>query len=340
MNQSFDIQEMWKNSCLLTRLVAVSLNASESAGTIIKCVMTSGDLKIVDKNLDGLKKDLQTEADRSAQAAIEMKLISAFGNKLQIVGEEELPLSYSQTSQDEHRGFELSESMRKVLLVDKCVQEDLRSLNIEDLTVWVDPLDGTSEFVRAQNDPSLLEQVTVLIGITYKGRPIAGVIHQPYYNLLSDPKVGRSIWGIKGVGVFGINTCKESPPSGPFAVTTASHSNELVDTALKALQEKNLIREFRRVGGAGFKVLCCLEGAAAYVFASGGCKKWDTAAPEAVLTAAGGTLTDISGFPLLYEKNGQMQNSHGVLATASWINHQTFVSVIPQHVKDSLFQRG
>uniref|UniRef100_A0A915N1A9 Uncharacterized protein n=1 Tax=Meloidogyne javanica TaxID=6303 RepID=A0A915N1A9_MELJA len=185
MNQSFDIQEMWKNSCLLTRLVAVSLNASESAGTIIKCVMTS------------------------AQAAIEMKLISAFGNKLQIVGEEELPLSYSQTSQDEHRGFELSESMRKVLLVDKCVQEDLRSLTIEDvLTVWVDPLDGTSEFVRAQNDPSLLEQVTVLIGITYKGRPIAGVIHQPYYNLLSDPKVGRSIWGIKGVGVFGINTCK------------------------------------------------------------------------------------------------------------------------------------
>jgi len=38
MNQSFDIQEMWKNSCLLTRLVAVSLNASESAGTIIKVV--------------------------------------------------------------------------------------------------------------------------------------------------------------------------------------------------------------------------------------------------------------------------------------------------------------
>lgn len=31
----------------------------------------------------------------------------------------------------------------------------------------------------------------------------------------------------------------------------------------------------------------CLEGAAAYVFASPGCKKWDTAAPEAVIVAAG-----------------------------------------------------
>jgi len=48
----------------------------------------------------------------------------------------ELPLSYSQTSQDEHRGFELSESMRKVLLVDKCVQKDLRSLNIEDVVYF------------------------------------------------------------------------------------------------------------------------------------------------------------------------------------------------------------
>uniref|UniRef100_A0A1I8BNZ6 3'(2'),5'-bisphosphate nucleotidase 1 n=1 Tax=Meloidogyne hapla TaxID=6305 RepID=A0A1I8BNZ6_MELHA len=304
MSQAFNLQEMWKNSCFLTRLVATSLNAAESAGMIIKvttvyqlfntifqCVMTSGDLKIINKDLEGLKKDLQTEADRSAQAEIEKKLISAFGNKLQIVGEEELPLSYSQViSHDAHNEFNLSGKMSDVLLADKNVPEDLRFLTVEDLIVWVDPLDGTSEFVRAQNDPTLLDQVTVLIGITYRGRPIAGVIHQPYYNLLSDSNVsnitGRSIWGIKGVGVFGIDICKVSPPTGPFAVTTASHSSELVDTALKALQEENLICSFRRVGGAGFKVLCCLDGAAAYVFASGGCKKWDTAAPEAVLTAA------------------------------------------------------
>lgn len=28
----------------------------------------------------------------------------------------------------------------------------------------------------------LLDNVTVLIGIAYKGRPIAGVINQPFYN--------------------------------------------------------------------------------------------------------------------------------------------------------------
>ena len=44
------------------------------------------------------------------------------------------------------------------------------------------------------------------------------------------------------------------------------------------------------------QVLLLLEGKAhAYVFASPGCKKWDTCAPEAVLHAVGGKLTDIHG---------------------------------------------
>lgn len=59
---------------------------------------------------------------------------------------------------------------------------------------------------------------------------------------------------------------------------------------MDALQEAKLLTRVDRVGGAGFKVLRCLEGAAAYVFASGGCRKWDTAAPEAVLEAAGNVV--------------------------------------------------
>lgn len=44
-----------------------------------------------------------------------------------------------------------------------------------------------------------------------------------------------------------------------------------------------------------------LEGKAhVYVFASPGCKKWDTCAPQAILEAAGGTLTDIKGALIPY----------------------------------------
>jgi hypothetical protein len=48
----------------------------------------------------------------------------------------------------------------------------------------------------------LLDHVTVLIGVAVKGEPVAGVIHQPYYNYKQGPGVqlGRTIWGIVGLG--------------------------------------------------------------------------------------------------------------------------------------------
>lgn len=48
---------------------------------------------------------------------------------------------------------------------------------------------------------ALLEQITVLIGISYKGRPIAGIVHQPYYGKDGG---GRTVWAVVGVGVHGI----------------------------------------------------------------------------------------------------------------------------------------
>ena len=47
-----------------------------------------------------------------------------------------------------------------------------------------------------------------------------------------------------------------------------------------------------------------LEGKAhVYMFASPGCKKWDTCAPQAVLESAGGILTDVSGKLIPYDEN-------------------------------------
>ena len=52
---------------------------------------------------------------------------------------------------------------------------------------------------------ALLQQVTVLIGITHQGRPIAGVVHQPYYSDSGKTEAeGRTVWGIQQVGTFGI----------------------------------------------------------------------------------------------------------------------------------------
>ncbi|KAJ1369927.1 hypothetical protein KIN20_031537 [Parelaphostrongylus tenuis] len=199
------------------------------------------------------------------------------------------------------------------------------------VVVWVDPLDGTSEVALAvkNKDFALLEQITVLIGIARRGRPIAGVIHQPFHK-----NTGRTIWAIQGCGVHGIVPARAQQQR--VVVTTRSHLNQSVIDALNALKEKGLVDAVEKFGGAGYKVIKVLEGSAAYVFASSGCKKWDTCAVEAVLNAAGGQLTDISGRYLCYDPTVQRNNTGGVLASASWVNHQDYIRSIPKSLKDQL----
>lgn len=199
----------------------------------------------------------------------------------------------------------------------------------KDIVVWVDPLDGTSEYAQG-----LLEHVTVLIGVAVKGKAVGGIIHQPYYNYASTgaEPIGRTLWGLIGSGVGGF--VPKDPPEGKFIVTTTrSHSNEVVQAALDALKPDEILR----VGGAGHKVLLLMEGKAhAYVFASKGCKKWDTCAPEALLHALGGTLTNINGQFYEYHKNVEHPNSSGVFATARGINHKNLLGKIPDNVREAL----
>lgn len=82
-----------------------------------------------------------------------------------------------------------------------------------------------------------------------------------------------------------------------------------------------------------FQVLLLIEGKVhAYVFASKGCKKWDTCAPEAILHAVGGTLTDFHGIRMNYSADVQRKNTGGVLATVA--DHAKFLNCIPEHIRD------
>ena len=80
-----------------------------------------------------------------------------------------------------------------------------------------------------------------------------------------------------------------------------------------------------------------LEGAAhAYVFPTPGTKKWDTCAPEAILRACGGDLTDMLGRTLPYGETVKHMNSEGVLATAIASQLPYYRDLIPQDVKQKI----
>jgi len=98
-----------------------------------------------------------------------------------------------------------------------------------------------------------LDHVTVLIGVAVGDKAVGGVIHQPYYQYKDFAKpemsMGRTIWGITGIGTGGFNP-KCAEPGKKIITTTRSHSNALVQSALDALQPDDILR----VGGAGHKV--------------------------------------------------------------------------------------
>lgn len=143
----------------------------------------------------------------------------------------------------------------------------------------------------------MVEHVTILVGIAYNGSPIAGVIHQPFLKL--GEKFGRTLWGIPRIGYGGFTLAAPSKDK-KVITTTRSHSNARVEAVLESMKPDDIIR----VGGAGNKAILLMEGKCnAYVFASAGCQKWDTCAPEAVLAAIGGKLTDMAGQPYSYSKD-------------------------------------
>lgn len=307
---------MAQSASLLSRIVASSITATVRAGKIIRDVMSHGGLNIVEKG----KNDLQTEADRCAQRCIIASLSCQFPN-ITIIGEEE------SSDCDVPSDWVVTEADQEVLKLK--LPEHLEDIDPKDVCVWVDPLDGTSEYTQG-----LVEHVTVLVGVAIGQKAVGGVIHQPYYKNIESGILGRTLWGINGVGFGGFTP--NAPPHGKRIITTTrSHSDSNVEAAIHALQPDEVLR----VGGAGYKVIMLMEGKAhAYVLASKGCKRWDTCAPEAILHAVGGTLTDFHGEQYSYAAETTYVNLRGILATAPGEIHQWYLNHISEEVKQKLEQ--
>ena len=72
------------------------------------------------------------------------------------------------------------------------------TFNIKDAVVWIDPLDGTKDFVDGN-----LSAVTVLIGLSLKGKSRIGVVHNPFSE--ENHKLGRTLFATIEHGLFKID---------------------------------------------------------------------------------------------------------------------------------------
>lgn len=172
--------------------------------------------------------------------------------------------------------------------------------------VWfVDPMDGTQQFVDGG------AEYAVMIGLAEDGRPVVGAVYQP---------AGDCLWlGAPGVGAWKAEAGRRaerrvSAKTAPGTLTLAvsrSHRSRKHDDIRAALGVGGEVV----CGSVGLKVGLIVDGRAdLYVEPSANTWAWDTCGPEAILRAAGGSMSDMRGAPLRYDP-AALRNAAGVAAS-------------------------
>ena len=190
------------------------------------------------------------------------------------------------------------------ILAEESVDTDRR---LGKTRVWmIDPLDGTSGFIEGNGD------FAVQIGLSIAGQSVMGVVYQPLTGVLYRAVRGGGAWVERpGFDPERATVSTHSEISTMRLAASRSHRSSRMD---KVVQAFGLQEEVNR-GSVGIKVGLIVEQQCdLYVHLSPQTKQWDTCAPEIILSEAGGTLTDLFGRPLDYNRS-DLQNRNGIVAS-------------------------
>jgi len=259
-----------------------------------------------------------TEADGAAQRVITESLRAAWGEQLRIIGEED----------DENVKIKSATTIKPLqqdMFEDDIPFDATDPIDISKITIYVDPLDGTREFVEGR-----LENCQVLVGIAIDGEAVAGAIGIPFPDgsddLSVDPTIVYRLAEYEMAGVFGTPLKRGQIPLPKHRdsldyprphIATGDSTADVMEACRRATIYRfggsNVI-----YGGAGNKILAAAlrEVACTIQHKVGG--PWDLCAPEAVLKAMGGKMTDLFGnkidiYRLDYDTN--RCNERGYIAT-------------------------
>jgi 3'(2'), 5'-bisphosphate nucleotidase len=180
---------------------------------------------------------------------------------------------------------------------------------------FVDPLDGTREFADRNG------MFAVHIGLAVDGVAAAGVVYAPVTGKLYAGVVG----GEATLELDGVTTRLRVPHKANtrdlHLLVSRSHRSTKTATIMQQLG----ITRVTEQGSVGLKAGLIAEGAAdLYLHPSTRSSRWDSCAPEAILRAAGGVMTDFSGNPYPYD-GVQLENRRGIVACSP----QVFEAVMP-----------
>jgi 3'(2'), 5'-bisphosphate nucleotidase len=204
------------------------------------------------------------------------------------------------------------------VVAEESPEGDWQHYRNSDRVFFVDPLDGTREFV-ARTDAFV-----VMIGLLEGDRPTHGVLYAP---------VARRAWiGERAVGAWEVSPSGEvrelrmSPSatrSSTRVASSRSHPDSLLERAIACIGPESV----EPIYSAGLKAAAVASGEAdVYLAPESAGFRWDSCAPEAIVSAAGGRYTDAFGRALDY-RAPRLENDAGIVAAAEPLHARVIESI-------------
>ena len=185
------------------------------------------------------------------------------------------------------------------ILSEENVKISSENSNLNTDWIWVlDPLDGTKDFLQCTGNYAMH------LALNYKNKPYLGIVLIPEKNELWIAD-GENVWLEKRDGsklkpmIFNKKCLQDMT-----LVTSKNHRNETLNNLIQKIK----FNEVKIMGSIGCKISSILRGECdIYICLSlphkSSPKDWDFAAPEAILIAAGGSITTLNNEELTYGKS-------------------------------------
>ena len=195
--------------------------------------------------------------------------------------------------------------------------------------LWVlDPLDGTKDFIQGT------QNYAMHLALNYKQKPYIGIVLIPEKDELWI-SYAEKIWcenrdgNILKQNLSQTNTLKEMT-----IVTSKNHRNQKLKDLIKKINFKKTIE----MGSIGCKIASIIRGDSDIYIALSlpgktAPKDWDFAAPEAILKAAGGSITNMNNEDLIYGKT-DLKHSGIIIASNNKKNHKRICSEIKEFIEE------
>lgn len=200
-------------------------------------------------------------------------------------------------------------------------QDDMSRLGRE--LIWVvDPLDGTKEFIARNGEFS------IMIGMVAAGRPALGVVYQPATAKVYFGAPGLGAWLATPGGMQTLRVSDRSDTTRWRMVASRSH----FDPRVERVRQRLGIHEMRHSGSVGLKCGLIAAGECeVYIHPSSKVNMWDSCGPAAILTAAGGMMTDMRGEALSYSAV-EVRHRQGLVATHGRLHDRVIAAIQSENV--------